>query len=59
MIVSENPKPSVGEFQRLMAATDAFLNTDAQLREDYYVGRGGHALERDVFEAISDRKSVV
>lgn len=54
MIVSENRKPSVEEFRRLMAATDVFLNSDAKLREDYYVGRGGHALERDVFEAISE-----
>ena len=54
MIFSENPKPPLSEFQQLMAATDAFLNLDAQRREDYYVGRGGHALERDVFEAISE-----
>ena len=54
MIISENPKPSLQEFKRLMAATDNVLNEDARLREDYYVGRGGHLLERDVFDAITE-----
>lgn len=54
MIISENPKPTLDEFRRLMAETDAWLNSDAQRREDYYVGRGGHALERDVFAAICE-----
>ena len=54
MIISENPKPTLDEFRRLMAATDAWLNLDAQRQEDYYVGRGGHALERDVFAAICE-----
>ncbi len=54
MIVSENPRPPLSEFRRLMMETDTYLNLDAQRREDYYVGRGGHALERDVFDAISE-----
>lgn len=54
MIISENPKPSLHEFKRLMAATDSILNEDALLREDYYVGRSGHPLERDVFDAVTE-----
>ena len=54
MIISENPKPSLHEFKHLMASTDKLLNEDALLRENYYVGRGGHPLERDVFDAITE-----
>lgn len=54
MIISENPKPSLTEFKRLMAATDQFLNQDASVREDYYAGRSGHPLERDVFNAVTE-----
>ena len=54
MIISENPKPSLTEFKRLMAATDQFLNQDASVREDYYTGRSGHPLERDVFNAVTE-----
>ena len=54
MIVSENRTPSEEIFRRLMARTDAVLNADAQLREDYYVSRVGHPLEKDVYEAICE-----
>ena len=52
MIVSETPKPTLPEFQSLMAATDCLLNADAQHAEAYYAGRGGHLLEQDVYDAI-------
>lgn len=54
MIISENSKPSMEEFKRLMKATDALLNQDAQTREDYYTKRNGHALEHDVFGAVTE-----
>lgn len=54
MIVSENRTPSEAVFRQLMANTDAVLNADAVLREDYYTGRSGQRLEQDVFEAICE-----
>ena len=54
MIVSENRTPSEKVFRQLMARTDAVLNADAQMHEDYYVSRGGHPLEKDVYEAICE-----
>ncbi len=54
MIISENSKPTLCEFQRLMRNTDALLNNDAQKRESYYANRGGHLLECDVCDAISE-----
>lgn len=54
MIVSENRTPPEEIFRRLMANTDAVLNADAQCREDYYTGRGGQRLEKDVFDAICE-----
>lgn len=54
MIVSDNRTPSEDAFRRLMARTDAALNADAQLREDYYTNRGGHPLEKDVYGAICE-----
>ena len=52
MIISENARPSLAEFRRLMAETDHLLNQDASVREDYYAGRSGHPLELDVFDAV-------
>lgn len=52
MIVAENSIPSLQEFASLMAAVDRLLNADAQQREAYYAGRGGHLLEQDVYRAI-------
>lgn len=52
MIVSENKKPHVEEFRKLMAATDKLLNSEAIGREAYYVKRNGTALEKDVCDAI-------
>ena len=54
MIISENAKPSLNDFKSLMTATDALLNQDARRREDYYTKRNGHALERDVFDAVTE-----
>ena len=54
MIISENSKPSLLDFNQLMKATDCLLNKDANLREDYYIGRNGNLLEFDVFDAMSE-----
>lgn len=54
MIISENAKPSLPEFRDLMSRTDCLLNADAQHKENYYANRGGHLLERDVCDAISE-----
>ena len=53
MIISENRKPELRDFQILMSNTDRVLNLDARQREKYYLKRGGKLLENDVFEAIS------
>jgi hypothetical protein len=54
MIVAENPKPDLIQFQRLMEQTDVLLNADAAKRQDYYTQRGGKLLEKDVCDAISE-----
>lgn len=52
MLVSENPTPSLSEFQLLMKNTDGFLNRDAAERPTYYAKRGGNPLEDDVKKAL-------
>jgi hypothetical protein len=52
VIISENRKPPVAAFKTLMENTDLLLNTDAEVREDYYVSRGGKPLENDVYQAL-------
>ena len=54
MIVAENSKPDLGQFQALMKRTDILLNADAEKRQDYYTKRGGKLLEKDVCDAISE-----
>lgn len=54
MIVAENPKPELCQFQQLMKQTDILLNADAAKRQDYYTKRGGKLLEKDVCDAISE-----
>ena len=54
MIISENRKPELPVFQRLMKKTDVILNADAQRREDYYTKRSGKPLETDVYEAVRE-----
>ena len=36
MIVSNNNKPSLDDFRKLMENTDNFLNADVKKREDYF-----------------------
>ncbi len=52
MIVAENPKPTLAEFESLMHSVDKFLNNDAKNRPDYYASRSGVALEPDVRDAV-------
>lgn len=54
MIVAENSHPSLQIFQELMTSTDSILNTDAAIREDYYLKRSGKFLETDVYDAICE-----
>lgn len=54
MIVSVNPKPSLGEFSELMKKTDFLLNDDAKKRPKYYAARGGNPLEDDVKAALDE-----
>ncbi len=54
MIISENTKPALTEFQKLMRKTDIFLNSDAKQRPYYYVKRSGTALEDDVKAALDE-----
>lgn len=52
MIISENKKPSIDEFHKLMMATDELLNKEAIGREAYYSKRNGTELEKDVCNAL-------
>lgn len=54
MIISENKRPPLSLFRKIMEQTDILLNNDAVLREDYYPKRGGKALEKDVYEAVCE-----
>ena len=54
MIVSENTRPELDEFKRLMKKTDVILNDDAKSRPEYYAPRGGNPLEDDVLEALKE-----
>jgi len=51
MIVAENPKPSLLEFQSLMKDVDTLLNKDALIRPDYYASKSGITLEPDIRDA--------
>lgn len=52
MIISENRKPPIEEFRKLMIATDNMLNREAIGREHYYEKRNGTVLEEDVCDAL-------
>lgn len=52
MIISENKKPTIEEFRKLMIATDDMLNREAIGREQYYAKRNGTVLEEDVCDAM-------
>lgn len=52
MIISENSKPEITEFQKLMKKTDTFLNNEAKCREQYFQKRTAQLLEEDVFNAL-------
>ncbi len=52
MIVSENSKPEIIEFENLMKETDSFLNKEAKGRESYFQKRNSQLLEEDVCEAL-------
>ncbi len=54
MIVSENAKPEITEFQKLMQRTDTFLNNEARGREKYFQKRSAQLLEEDVCNALKD-----
>lgn len=54
MIVSENAKPEITEFQNLMQKTDTFLNNEAKGRENYFQKRSAQLLEEDVCNALKD-----
>ena len=54
MLISENTKPALIEFQKLMKKTDDVLNSDAKQRPSYYAKRTGTALEDDVKAALDE-----
>lgn len=54
MILSDNGRAELTQFHSLMRKLDAALNSDAQKRESYYVGRTGLKLEHDVYDALCD-----
>ena len=43
---------SLEDFKILMSAVDQFLNSDVEGKEEYYLKRGGIALEQDVYAAL-------
>ena len=54
LIISENVKPSILEFKKLMEQTDLALNLDAEKRDSYYAKRNGRDIEIDVYEALCE-----
>lgn len=54
MIISENEKPKLDEFKKVMSQTDYLLNHDATVNEDYFTHRSGLLLEKDVYEALCE-----
>lgn len=52
MIVAANSVPSVNDFWALMQKTDELLNCEAVERQEYYSGRNGSLLEKDVYDAL-------
>lgn len=52
MIISNNAKPLLIDFKKLMLKTDILLNNDAKNRENYYKNRSGKKLELDVYHAL-------
>lgn len=53
MIISENKKPTLDEFRKLMIKTDEMLNSEAVGRENYFKNRNGTELEKDVCGALT------
>lgn len=53
MIISNDPSPSMNEFQNLMRQTDIILNNDANQRQSYYKSHNGTLLEDDVLDALN------
>lgn len=54
MIYSENPRPELACFAKLMHSSDCFLNKDAKRRPEYYSKRIGQLLEDDVFYSVQE-----
>ena len=52
MIVSENKKPTPGEFAKVVKKANDFLNDDARKREGYYLSKNGERLEDEVVNAL-------
>ncbi len=55
IIISSKRDALDAEFKRLMIDSERWLNIDAQNRDAYYKTRNGKPLEKDVFEAVSQR----
>ena len=53
MIISIDKARNIPEFVGLMQDTDKLLNEEAKRNESYFIGRGGKALETDVFNAMN------
>lgn len=54
MIFSENSRADKILFEKLLANMDKALNEEASKSEDYFINRGGNALEEDVYSAICE-----
>lgn len=52
MIISRNNQALKEQFVLLLEATKAHLKQDSILRQDYYLSRGGVALEEDIFKSM-------
>lgn len=53
MIYSDNRKPGIEEFRKLVDRATRYLNQDAEKRTSYYLGRNGQKLEDDVMDALN------
>lgn len=55
MLISNNKKPPIDEFEVLVDRTVYSLNVDASKRPDYYKSRSGTKLEEDVYRMMVEK----
>lgn len=55
MIISSNITAETNDFEQLLNNTTSALEADVRIKPNYYLSRGGQALEEDVYKALVDQ----